>query len=253
MSQKVNLSVNINKIATLRNARGKNIPDLIHITKIILQSHVHGITVHPRPDERHIRYQDVYLLKELLKKQTNKEYNIEGYPHPQFLDLIKKIQPQQCTLVPDPPDVLTSNAGWDFIKNQLLLKKVIKILKAYKIRISLFLDPFSMDKKQWLALENIKPDSIELYTENYAKHWHTKEKDNILSIYKDSALKAKSLNLQIHAGHDLNQDNFFDLLKAIPEITEISIGQALISEALEQGLTRVIEKYLSIIDKACST
>ena len=250
--QKTKLSVNVNKIASLRNARGKNTPDLIHITRMILQSNIYGITVHPRPDERHIRYKDVFLLKTLLAEQPHKEYNIEGYPSPLFLDLVKKNQAQQCTLVPDPPDVLTSNAGWDFSKNKTLLKNTVKDLKSHNIRPSLFLDPLSMDKEQWLALEEIKPDRIELYTESYADHWNTNQQEKIVSVYKKNTLKANSLNIQVNAGHDLNQDNLFDLLKAIPEIKEVSIGQALIAEALEDGLSAVIKKYLDIIDRAFS-
>lgn len=248
--EKTKLSVNINKVATLRNARGKNIPDLIHIAKIILQSNVHGITVHPRPDERHIHYKDIPELKALLENYPHKEYNIEGYPNSDFLNLIKKTKPQQCTLVPDPPDVLTSNAGWDFIKHKSLLKNVTQELKSYNIRVSLFLDPLSMDENQYSALNEIHPDRIELYTESYANGWNTDQQENILSLYKKSVVLVKDLNIQVNAGHDLNQDNLFDLLKAIPEIKELSIGQALIAEALEEGLSTVIKKYLDIIDKA---
>ena len=251
-TQKTKLSVNINKVATLRNARGKNTPDLIHIAKIILQSKAHGITVHPRPDERHIRQADVFQLKSLLEKYSDKEFNIEGYPSLEFLSLIKQIQPQQCTLVPDPPDALTSNAGWDFVKNKNLLKKNVEELKLHNIRTSLFLDPLSMNDEQWLALEAIQPERIELYTESYADNWNTNQQKKILSIYKTASLKANSLNIQVNAGHDLNQSNLFDFLKTIPEIKEISIGQALIAEALEEGLSTVIKKYLNIIDKAFS-
>ena len=250
--EKTKLSVNINKVATLRNARGKNIPDLIHIAKIVLESETHGITVHPRPDERHIRYKDVFQIKKLLEQYPHKEYNIEGYPSPRFLNLIKDIQPQQCTLVPDPPNILTSNAGWDFVKNKDLLKNVTKELKAYNIRISLFLDSLSMNENQYSALDEIGPDRIELYTESYADNWNTNKQEEILSLYKKSSVKVNSLNIEINAGHDLNQKNLFDLLRAIPEIKELSIGQALISEALEEGLNTVIKKYLNIIDKAFS-
>lgn len=248
--KKTKLSVNVNKIASLRNARGKNIPDLTHITKLILQTPVHGITVHPRPDERHIRYTDVFDLKKLLEKHPDKEYNMEGYPSSQFLSLIEKTKPHQCTLVPDPPEVLTSNAGWDFFKNKTLLKKTVQDLKAYPIRSSLFLDPLSMNKRQWQALSEIRPDRIELYTESYADSWGTEEQEDILSLYQKTAFQAKHLNIQINAGHDLNQKNLFDLLKALPEIEEVSIGQALISEALEEGLKSVITKYLNIMDRA---
>ena len=247
---KTKLSVNINKVATLRNARGKNIPDLIHVTQIILQSDIQGITVHPRPDKRHIRYKDVSQLKSLLKNYPDKELNIEGYPSPQFLKLIKNTKPQQCTLVPDSPEVLTSNAGWDFVKNKNLLQTTVEELRLQNIRSSLFLDPLSMDKKQYPALQDIQPDRIELYTESYAVNWNTPQQESILSLYKQSASRARSWNIQINAGHDLNQNNLFDLLKALPEIREVSIGQALIAEALEDGLSIVIKKYLKIIDEA---
>ena len=249
--EKTKLSVNINKVATLRNARGKNTPDLTHITKIILNSEAHGITVHPRPDERHIHYEDVFQLKALLDNHPQ-EYNIEGYPSSKFLNLIKQIKPQQCTLVPDPPDVLTSNAGWNFAKQKNLLKDVVKELKPYNIRLSLFLDPLSMNEKQYSVLGEIQPDRIELYTESYAESWNTNQEEKILSLYKQSSAKANSMNIEVNAGHDLNQKNLLNLLKAIPEIREVSIGQALISEALEDGLNAVIKKYLDIIDKAFS-
>ena len=247
---KTRLSVNINKIATLRNARGKNIPDLIDMAEIILQTKAHGITVHPRPDERHIRYTDILNLKNLLDNYPEKEYNIEGYPGFEFLGLIKKTQPDQCTLVPDPPHVLTSNAGWNFKKNKDLLKTTVKELKAYPVRVSLFCDPLLMDETQWRILEEIQPDRVEIYTESYSEKWNTNQADGILSLYKNSVLKFKSMNIDVNAGHDLNQDNLFDLLKAIPQIREVSIGQALISEALKEGLNQVIKKYLNIIDKA---
>jgi len=248
-TQKTKLSVNINKVATLRNARGKNTPNLIHIAKIILQTKAHGITVHPRPDERHIRRTDVFQLKTLLKNYPDKEFNIEGYPNLKLLNLIKQIQPKQCTLVPDPPYVLTSSAGWDFVKNKNLLKKSVEELEHHNIRTSLFLDSIPMNDEQWLALETIQPERIELYTESYADHWNTNQQEKILSVYKKASLKAANLNIQVNAGHDLNQNNLFDLLKAIPKIKEVSIGQALIAEALEEGLSAVIKKYLNIIDK----
>ena len=248
--KKTKLSVNINKVATLRNARGKNIPDLISIAKLILKTKACGLTVHPRPDERHIRYKDLPLLKKLLKLYPNKELNIEGYPSQRFLKMITQIRPQQCTLVPDPPEVLTSNAGWDFVKHKSLLKSTVKKLTALKIRSSLFLDPLTIDKQHYLALKEIKPRRIELYTESYAKHWGSKKQKQILSLYKKTALKLKTLNIQVNAGHDLNHQNLFDLLKNIPEIKEVSIGQALIALALELGLNSVIKKYLTVIDQA---
>lgn len=250
--KKTKLSVNINKVATLRNARGKNIPDLIPIAKIILQSEAHGITVHPRPDERHIRYADIPQLKKLMENYPDKEFNMEGYPSPAFLKLVQDNKPQQCTLVPDPPEALTSNAGWDFTVNRDLLKIVVRKLKTWSVRASLFLDPLIMSKEQYSSLKDIQPDRVELYTERYAENWNSQKQADILSEYKNCSLKIRELNIQINAGHDLNQNNLLELLKTLPEIREVSIGQALIAEALEEGLREVIKKYLKIIDQASS-
>ena len=250
--KKTKLSVNINKIATLRNARGKNIPDLIHFSKIILKSQACGLTVHPRPDARHIRYTDVFDLNSLFKKYPHKEFNIEGYPSADFIDLVKKVKPQQCTLVPDPPEALTSNAGWDFMENKLFLKDITQELKKSRLRVSLFLDPLTMNKKQYKALQAIAPDRIELYTERYAENYKNKKKLNILEKYKKCVHQVNQFNMQVNAGHDLNQNNLLELLERIPQIKEVSIGQALIAESLEEGILTAISKYLKIIDKAFS-
>ena len=263
--KKTQLSVNINKIATLRNARGGNIPDLCYFAKIVLESKAGGITLHPRPDQRHIRYQDVWDIKKLIKKYPSKELNIEGYPSTQFIKLVKSVKPHQCTLVPDSPHVLTSNAGWDFYKNQSLLKHTSQELKKNSIRVSLFLDPLKMNTQQYRSLKEITTgemahgkvshrqifaDRIELYTESYAKNFPINK--SVLNKYKACAQKLKKMGIGINAGHDLNQENLLPLLKAIPQIQEVSIGQALISEALEHGLLKVIRAYLKIINTASS-
>ena len=241
------LSVNINKIATLRNARAKNVPNLCYFAQIVLESQAGGLTLHPRPDERHIRYQDVHDIKKLLKKYPQKEFNIEGYPSASFLDLIKKIKPHQCTLVPDPPDAMTSNAGWDFVKNKNLLKTVVKKLKKQQVRSSLFLDPLKWNSLQYQALTEIKPDRVEFYTESYAESFKNPlQKKQILSKYKKCLKTLEKANIKINAGHDLNQKNLGDLLKSLPQIKEVSIGQALISESLEKGLASTIQSYLKI-------
>ena len=250
MLKKTQLSVNINKIATLRNARGKNIPDLCYFAKLILESRALGLTVHPRPDERHILYKDIFEIKKLIQKYPSKELNIEGFPSVKFIHLIKKIKPNQCTLVPDPPHVLTSNAGWNFYKNKALLKRLSKELKQKNIRVSLFLDPLKMNQKEYKALKEIAPDRIELYTEAYAEKHNTKKQKAILTQYKNTAQSLHKTGIEINAGHDLNEDNLFDLLKAIPQIKEVSIGQALIAQSLERGLLTVIRSYLSLINKA---
>lgn len=247
---KTKLSVNVNKIATLRNARGKNTPDLLHLVKIIIQAGAQGITVHPRPDERHIRYQDVLNIKQLLKKHPSIEFNIEGYPNENFLKLIEQVKPHQCTLVPDPPEVLTSNAGWAFYENQTLLSQSLQKLKTWKIRSSLFCDAFCMNQKEWDALQNLKPDRIELYTEAYAENYNSSKAKGVLSQYQKVAQQSCSLGITINAGHDLNQNNLLNFLKSIPEVQEISVGQALISEALEAGLGSTIQSYLKIIEDA---
>ena len=245
------LSVNINKIATLRNARGKNIPDLSYFAGIVLKSQALGITVHPRPDERHIRKDDVKELKKLLKKHPKKELNIEGYPSKTFMDMVLKIKPHQCTLVPDPPHVITSNAGWDFIKNKALLKQVVKKLKKSFIRSSLFLDPLSFNLKQYQILREIAPDRVEFYTESYAVSFSNKtKKKKTLSLYQKWVEPLEKAKIDINAGHDLNQENLVDLLKALPQIKEVSIGQALITEALEKGLALTIKSYLKLLKQA---
>lgn len=248
MEAKPVLSVNINKIATLRNARGKNTPHLEKMTQLILDSGALGITVHPRPDERHIRYQDVPRVQEVLKNHSQSvEYNIEGYPSKKFLDLIVSVLPHQCTLVPDPPHVLTSNAGWRFQDNQDLLVQTVALLKKHKVRTSLFLDPFSMDDQEWEALCKIQPERIELYTEKYAEHWGTEQQESTLSTYQKAAQKAVELKIQVNAGHDLNLKNLPLLIKNLPQIQEVSIGQALIAEALVEGLPSVIKNYLKVL------
>ena len=242
------LSVNINKIATLRNARGKNVPDLSYFAKIVLKSQAGGLTAHPRPDERHIRYKDIKELKKLLKNYPKKEFNIEGYPSKKFMELILKTKPDQCTLVPDPPHVLTSNAGWNFVKNKALLKRVTKQLQKKGIRSSLFLDPLKWSLKQYEALKEIAPDRVEFYTESYAESFSNKaKKKQVLLKYKKWIKPLETAKIKINAGHDLNQKNLADLLKTLPQIKEVSIGQALIAEALEKGLASTIQSYLKIL------
>ena len=230
------LSVNINKIATLRNARGGNLPDVLKAAVDCERFGAQGITVHPRPDERHIRYQDVIDLKPLVKT----EFNIEGYPSETFMDLVLKIKPTQVTLVPDPPDVLTSNAGWDTVKYGSFLKRIIKELKSNGMRTSIFIDANLNDIKNSV---NTDTDRIELYTEAYAEGF-SKDKENAIKPYIKSAELANQLGLGINAGHDLNLDNLSYFADNIPGLLEVSIGHALISDALYFGLEKTIELYL---------
>lgn len=230
------LSVNINKIATLRNARGENVPDVLKAAIDCITFGAEGITVHPRPDERHIRYSDVYAIKEHI----NVEFNIEGYPSESFLKLVSDIHPAQVTLVPDPPDALTSNAGWDTVKNKSFLREVIADIKSRGIRTSIFVDT------QLINIEHAVDcgtDRIELYTEPYASQFQ-EEPDHAIAPFVKAAQLASKIGLGINAGHDLSLQNLHFLIKEIPQIDEVSIGHALISDALYYGLENTIKMYL---------
>lgn len=230
------LSVNINKIATLRNARGGNIPDVVKSALDCERFGAQGITVHPRPDERHIRYQDVFDLKPVLTT----EFNIEGYPNRNFIDLVIKVKPAQVTLVPDPPEVLTSNAGWDTIKNQSLLTEIINEFHTHGIRTSIFIET---DAKMIEYAKKTGTDRIELYTERYAANYHL-NKEAAIKPFVDAAEVARQLGLELNAGHDLSLDNLRYFAENIPGLLEVSIGHALISDALYLGLENTIQQYL---------
>lgn len=230
------LSVNINKIATLRNSRGGNVPDLLKVATDIQGFGAQGITIHPRPDERHIRYQDAYDLKNIVVT----EYNIEGNPIQNFKDLVLTIKPTQVTLVPDGEDVLTSNAGWDTIKHQAYLKDVIAEFKSAGIRTSIFIET---DLKLIEGAAETGTDRIELYTENFAAEY-AKGNKNAVEPYTKAAELAHELGLGINAGHDLSLDNIKFFKENIPNLAEVSIGHALISESLYLGLENVVNLYL---------
>lgn len=230
------LSVNINKIATLRNSRGGDVPNLIEVAKDIQEFGAQGITIHPRPDERHIRYQDAFDLKPIVTT----EYNIEGNPIRKFMDLVLKIKPTQVTLVPDDVNQITSNAGWDTIVNQSYLKDVISEFKNAGIRTSIFIDT---DVKLIEAAAKTGTDRIELYTEYFAKAFDKGDKQAIKS-YTDAANLAHELGLGINAGHDLSLHNIAFFKQNIPNLAEVSIGHALISESLYLGLQNVVNMYL---------
>ena len=230
------LSVNINKIATLRNSRGGDVPNLLEVAKDIQEFGAQGITIHPRPDERHIRYQDAFDLKPIVTT----EYNIEGNPIRKFMDLVLKIKPTQVTLVPDDVNQITSNAGWDTIVNQSYLKDVISEFKNAGIRTSIFIDT---DIKLIEAAAKTGTDRIELYTEYFAKAFDTGDKQAIKS-YTDAANLAHELGLGINAGHDLSLHNIAFFKQNIPNLAEVSIGHALISESLYLGLQNVVNMYL---------
>ena len=230
------LSVNINKIATLRNARGANNPDVLRTALDCERFGAQGITVHPRPDERHIRYADVMQLKDLVTT----EFNIEGYPDERYMKLIREVKPAQATLVPDPPGALTSNAGWDTHTHSAFFKKIAGEIKALGVRVSLFVDPVvKMVEGASLA----GADRIELYTEPYASNFH-KNRENAVAPYVAAASAASSLKLGVNAGHDLDLHNLRFLRQSTPSLDEVSIGHALICDALYLGLENTIQLYL---------
>ena len=230
------LSVNINKIATLRNARGANNPDVVKIAIDCERFGAQGITVHPRPDERHIRYSDVIQLKDVV---TN-EFNIEGYPDERYMKLIREVKPEQATLVPDPPGVLTSNAGWNTIKDAEFLKEIVSQIKDLGVRVSLFVDP-EVKMVEGAALAGA--DRIELYTEPYASQYR-KDRQRAVAPYIVAATAARSLKLGLNAGHDLDLNNLKFLYQSIADLDEVSIGHALICDALYLGLENAIQLYL---------
>lgn len=235
------LSVNINKIATLRNARGGNVPSVTQIAVDAQRFGAQGITIHPRPDERHITRKDVYDLKPLVTT----EFNIEGNPHRPFIDMVLDVKPDQVTLVPDADDAITSNAGWDCEKHFDFLKGVIAEFKEAGIRTSIFLDPNPAMVQSAAATGT---DRIELYTEAYARHY-PKDKEQAVKAYFDTAVAAGEYGLGINAGHDLSLDNLQYFADNIPNLLEVSIGHALISEALYMGLENTIQAYLKRLAK----
>lgn len=230
------LSVNINKVATLRNARGGNVPNLLEVTKDLQRFGAQGITIHPRPDQRHIRYDDAYALPDVVTT----EFNIEGNPIPEFIEMVLKIKPDQVTLVPDANDVLTSNAGWDTLKNKEYLTPIISAFKEAGIRTSIFVDPVVEMIEGALSTGT---DRIELYTESYAKEYHN-DPQKAIAPYVAAAVKANALGIGINAGHDLSLDNLAFFAKNIPGLLEVSIGHSLICESLYLGFENVIPMYL---------
>lgn len=230
------LSVNINKIATIRNARGGNTPNLLQVALDCEKFGAQGITVHPRPDERHIRYSDVRELKPLLTT----EFNIEGYPCKSFIDLVTEVKPAQVTLVPDPPEALTSNAGWDTIKNKDFLIEVVSEFKKHGIRTSIFTDT----RKEIIAeAAKIGTDRIELYTEPYAANY-AKGREEAVAPFAEAALFASECGLDVNAGHDLSLENLNYFFEKVQPLSEVSIGHALISDAIYLGLEETIKQYL---------
>jgi len=230
------LSVNINKFATLRNARGGDNPHLLTIAKDCERFGAQGITVHPRPDERHITKQDVYDLKDVVTT----EFNIEGYPDDRFMKIIEEVRPAQATLVPDPPDVLTSNAGWDTIRHEGQLSELISQIQSWGVRTSIFIEP---ENRLMDGAKKCGADRVELYTEMYASAYHA-DRDKAIKDYKSSAEHAHKIGLGINAGHDLDLKNLNYMKSEIPFLKEVSIGHALVCDALYYGLENTIQMYL---------
>lgn len=238
------LSVNVNKIALLRNSRGHDYPSVTGFARRVIGLGVRGITVHPRPDERHIRRSDVHELRKMLEDHPEVEFNIEGYPSAEFLALVEQVKPDQCTLVPDAPGQLTSDHGWDIPANRGLLRDVNSRLREAGVRSSIFLDP---DAAMVEHAPSAGCDRIELYTEDYARAFGGPDEDNVLKRYRETADRAVELGIGVNAGHDLNLHNLPRFL-GIDNVLEVSIGHALIIECLEQGVERVIAGYLAICE-----
>lgn len=239
------LSVNVNKVALLRNSRSLGIPSVLRAATIALDAGAHGITVHPRPDARHIRSADVHELAQLLRARPGAEFNIEGNPfEPPLLELARAVRPQQCTLVPDDPGAFTSDHGWDLARDAGRLRPAIAGLKALGIRVSLFMDP---DPAAMAAAAACGADRVELYTEPYAAAFGSDRESAMVGRYAAAARSAQAAGLGVNAGHDLNRDNLPRFLAAVPGVAEVSIGHALIADALESGLAATVREYLRVM------
>jgi pyridoxine 5-phosphate synthase len=238
------LSVNVNKIALLRNSRTIGIPSVTRLAQLALDAGAHGITVHPRPDGRHIRASDVFELQALVCNRAGVEFNIEGNPFHDMLDLVRKARPDQCTLVPDDPAAFTSDHGWNLERDAARLLPLIKAIKALGPRVSLFMDPVPEHMPQ---ARDIGADRVELYTEPYVRAFGTAQQGAVVERYAQAAHAAQAAGLGINAGHDLNRDNLPHFLQSVPKVLEVSIGHALISDALEFGMAQATGLYLKAI------
>ncbi len=243
------LSVNVNKIALLRNTRHLNLPDVVRLSRIALEAGAQGITIHPRPDERHIRASDVMPLADLMKQWPEAEFNIEGNPFHNLMDCVRQARPHQATFVPDSVGQFTSDHGWRFPDDAERLKPVIAEAQALGVRVSLFMDPIP---EQMRAAREAGADRVELYTEAYARAHGTSEQAAVLARYTAAAQAALAAGLEVNAGHDLNRDNLTDFLRAVPGVLEVSIGHALIADALELGLAETVRQYQRCIRLAAA-
>ena len=241
------LSVNLNKIALLRNTRTMGIPSVVRAARIALDAGANGITVHPRPDGRHVRANDVRDLASVVREYPGAEFNIEGNPFHGLIEFAREARPAQCTLVPDETGAFTSDHGWDLGKDAARLKPVVAELKGLGVRVSVFMDP---EASAMEGAADLGADRIELYTEPYARAFGGAEQDPMLRRYGQAALAAQRAGLGVNAGHDLNLDNLGGFLRAVPVVLEVSIGHALIADALELGLAETVRRYLEVIGRA---
>jgi pyridoxine 5-phosphate synthase len=251
-SSKTALSVNVNKVALLRNTRHLGIPDVLRAARLCLEAGAQGITVHPRPDERHIRSSDVYELAALMKDWPDREFNVEGNPLHNLMTFVRNLSARglplhQCTFVPDSEGQFTSDHGWNFPDDAERLKPLIDEVRRRGVRVSLFMDPLP---QAMAAAQAVGADRVEFYTETYARAWGTAEKDRVLSNFVHAGQAAAAINLGVNAGHDLNRNNLTEFLRAVPGVREVSIGHALISDALELGYSATVKDYLRCIDDA---
>ncbi|HRO52886.1 MAG TPA: pyridoxine 5'-phosphate synthase [Alicycliphilus sp.] len=240
------LSVNVNKVALVRNTRHLGIPSVLRAAQLCLEAGADGITVHPRPDERHIRAQDVYELAELLGQWPEAEFNIEGNPTHNLMEFIRKVRPHQATFVPDSVGQFTSDHGWNFPQDAERLEPLIQECRELGVRVSLFMDPIP---EQMAAARAVGADRVELYTEPYAAAWATPQRSDQLARFRLAAQAAITAGLGVNAGHDLNRDNLADFLAAVPGVLEVSIGHALIADALELGYADTVTAYQRCIDQ----
>jgi pyridoxine 5-phosphate synthase len=242
-------SVNLNKFALLRNSRGANMPNVLEMARRAIAKGVHGITVHPRPDQRHTRYQDVYDLAALVRQHPGVELNIEGNPEERFLEVVLDAKPHQCTLVPDAPDQLTSDHGWNLIRDRERLSPVVRTLQEAGIRVSVFLDP---NLEQLTAIPNVAPDRIELYTEAYARAFGSADESELLGRYAEAAARAEAPGVGVNAGHDLNLANLEKFLVTVPNVLEVSIGHAVVCESFDYTFEGTLERYLGIVNEVAA-
>ena len=242
------LSVNLNKIALIRNSRGRNDPDVCVFARMALNNGAGGVTIHPRPDQRHARYSDAHELKALLADYPGKELNIEGNPVDEFLDVVLEVKPEQCTLVPDDPNQITSDHGYDLTKDGEMLKPIVERLQAAGIRVSIFMDPVP---EQMALASQLGVERVELYTEGWAQAFGSETQEAVLESYRASAAAAREVGLEVNAGHDLDLQNLATFL-TIPGVDEVSIGHALTVEALHQGYESVVRQYATICEMTVS-